>query len=414
MDIIRTPPKKTRRNVIIGGGAVVIVGFTLWTLSLDPASQSIERSAVLIDSVRQGNVVREVRGPGTLVPEHIRWITAQASARVERLGSESGKKVSAGELLLELSNPDLQIQTMQAEQQVRQAQIELLNLRTTLRGQLLTQQGLVATTHTQFVSARQEVAASDSLAKLSMVSSFEANNSRARAEEFTTRLRVEQERLTLLEQAIDLQIATQTAQVAQLKAIAANQQDRLRSLQVRSPEAGVLQDLTLQLGQWVPEGTTLAKVVQPGQLKAVLRIPESQAKDVIIGQQASVDTRNGLVAGHVTRKDPSAQGGSVTVDVTLDGALPNGAVPDLSVDGTIVIEQLTNVLYTGRPSFSAGSGAASLFKVVEDGKAAVRVPVELGRSSVNIIEIIKGLAVGDKILVSDMSQYANVARVRIK
>jgi HlyD family secretion protein len=414
MDIARTPQPKTRRNLMIGGGALALVAITAWTLSLDPATQTIDRSAVLIDSVRKGDVVREVRGPGTLVPEHIRWITAQASARVERLASESGREVSAGELLLELSNPDLQIQTMQAEQQVRQAQIELLNLTTNLRSQLLTQQGVVANTRTQYVSAMQEVTAADSLAKRRLISSFDAQNKHAQAEEFTTRLRVEQERLKLMEQAIGAQIATQSSQVQQLKAIAVNQQNRLQSLHVRAPERGVLQDLTLQLGQWVPEGTTLAKVVQPGQLKAVLRIPESQAKDVAIGQKASIDTRNGFVPGHVMRKDPSAQGGSVTIDVSLDGALPAGAVPDLSVDGTIVIEKLSNVRYSGRPAFSAGSGSASLFKVLDDGKTAVRVPVVLGRSSVNVIEIVRGLEVGDKIIVSDMSQYANVARVRIK
>jgi HlyD family secretion protein len=414
MDIVRTPRPKTRRNLTIGGGALALVVITAWTLSLDPATQTVDRSAVLIDSVRKGDVVREVRGPGALVPEHIRWITAQASARVERLASESGREVSAGELLLELSNPDLQIQTMQAEQQVRQAQIELLNLTTNLRSQLLTQQGVVANTRTQYVSAMQEVTAADSLATRRLISSFDAQNKHAQAEEFTTRLRVEQERLKLMEQAIGAQIATQSSQVQQLKAIAVNQQNRLQSLHVRAPERGVLQDLTLQLGQWVPEGTTLAKVVQPGQLKAVLRIPESQAKDVAIGQKASIDTRNGFVPGHVMRKDPSAQGGSVTIDVSLDGALPAGAVPDLSVDGTIVIEKLNNVMYSGRPAFSAGSGSASLFKLQKDGSTAVRVPVVLGRSSVNVIEIVRGLDVGDKIIVSDMSQYANVARVRIK
>jgi multidrug efflux pump subunit AcrA (membrane-fusion protein) len=202
--------------------------------------------------------------------------------------------------------------------------------------------------------------------------------------------------------------------VEQLKAIAANQRSRLQALQVRAPDAGVLQELTLQLGQWVPEGTTLAKVVQPGRLKAVLRIPESQAKDVTVGQKASIDTRNGLVAGHVSRKDPSALGGSVTVDVTIDGPLPSGAVPDLSVDGTIVIETLSNVRYTGRPAFSAGSGSVSLFRLLDGGAFADRVSVDLGRSSVNVIEIVRGLEVGDKIIVSDMSTYANVARVRIK
>src|SRR3954471_16330652 len=230
MDIVRTPPPRTRRNVAIGASVLTLVVLTAWSLSLDPAAQTIERSAVLIDSVRRGDVVREVRGPGTLVPEHIRWITAQASARVERLASESGREVSAGELLLELSNPDLQIQTMQAQQQVRQAQIELLNLKTTLRSQLLTQQGVVANTRTQFVSATQEAAAADSLAKRKLMSDFEVQTKRAQRDEFTTRLRVEQERLKLMEEAIDSQIATQASQVDQLKAIAMNQQNRLQSL----------------------------------------------------------------------------------------------------------------------------------------------------------------------------------------
>ena len=399
---------------MIGGGVAAVAAVTIWLLRLEPAAQTIERSAVLIDSVRQGNVVREVRGPGTLVPEHIRFITAQASARVERLASESGKQVAAGDVLLELSNPDLQIQTMQAEQQVRQAQIELLNIRTNLRSQLLTQRGVVATIRTQHMSALQEASAADSLGKRNLMSAFEVNTRKAQAEEFTTRLGVERDRLTLMEEAIESQISTQASQVVQLKAIAANQRNRLQALQVRAPDAGVLQELTLQLGQWVPEGMTLAKVVQPGSLKAVLRIPESQAKDVSVGQKASIDTRNGIVAGHVSRKDPSAIGGSVTVDVILDGPLPSGAVPDLSVDGTIVIETLSNVRYTGRPAFSAGSGAVSLFRLIDGGKSAERVPVELGRSSVNVIEIVRGLDVGDKIIVSDMSTYANVARVRIK
>jgi HlyD family secretion protein len=414
MDIVRTPPKKTRRNALIAGGVLAVAAITLWLWRLEPAAQTIERSAVLIDSVRQGNVVREVRGPGTLVPEHIRFITAQASARVERLASESGKKVAAGDVLLELSNPDLQIQTMQAEQQVRQAQIELLNIRTNLRSQLLTQRGVVASIRTQHMGALQEAGAADSLGKRNLMSAFEVNTKKAQAEEFTTRLGVERDRLKLMEEAIESQISTQASQVEQLKAIALNQRNRLQALQVRAPDAGVLQELTLQLGQWVPEGTTLAKVVQPGSLKAVLRIPESQAKDVAVGQKATIDTRNGLVVGHVSRKDPSALGGSVTVDVTLDGPLPSGAVPDLSIDGTIVIETLSNVRYTGRPAFSAGSGAVSLFRLVDGGRFADRVPVELGRSSVNVIEIVRGLEVGDKIIVSDMSTYANVARVRIK
>ncbi|MHB1298823.1 MAG: HlyD family secretion protein [Gemmatimonadaceae bacterium] len=414
MDIARAPRKKTSRNVLIALGVAVVVIVTVALGSMDPAVPTVARAGVLIDSVRRGDVVREVRGPGTLVPENIRFITAQASARVERLGAESGDKLGAGDLILDLSNPDLQIQTMQAEQQVRQAQIDLLNLKTNLRSQILTQQGVVATARTQYVSATQEAMAADSLVKLKLISPFEMSNRKAQAEESTTRLRVEQERLDLMEQAIDSQVSTQTSQVRQLEAIAARQQSRLKSLQVRAPEGGVLQELTLKLGQWVPEGTTLAKVVQAGSLKAELRIPESQAKDVAIGQPASIDTRNGIVKGHVARKDPSAQGGSVTIDVALDGDLPAGAVPDLSVDGTIEIQKLQNILYSGRPAFGPGSGTVGIFKLEPGGDYAVRVQVELGRSSVNTIEIVRGLEVGDRIILSDMSQYAGNDRVRIR
>lgn len=395
-------------------GAVALVLLTIAVARLDPAVPTVARAGVVIDSVRRGDVVREVRGPGSLVPEQIRWITAQASARVERLHVLSGADVTLGTMILELSNPDLQIQTMQAEQQVRQAEIELLNLTTNLRSAILTQEGLVASTRTQHVSAVQEAEAADSLVRRQLISEFELRNRRAAAEEMTTRLRVEQQRLELMRAAIDSQIAVQRGQVQQLRAIAANQQQRLRSLSVRAPETGVVQELNLQLGQWVPEGTTLAKVVKPGDLKAQLRIPESQAKDVAIGQGASVDTRNGIVRGRVSRKDPSAVGGSVLVDVQFTDPLPPGAVPDLSVDGTIQIQQLNNIIYTGRPAFGAASGTVSLFKLEPDGVHAVRVSVELGRSSVNTIEILRGLEPGDRVVLSDMTQYANVDRVRIK
>ncbi len=414
MDIARAPQKKTGRNIAIGAGVGVVLIATIALSKLDPAAPTVQRVAILIDSVRQGDVVREVRGPGTLVPEQIRFITAQASARVDRKSVESGDKVGAGQVLLEMSNPDLQIQTMQAEQQVRQAQIDLLNLKTNLRSQILSQEGVVATARTTQISATQEALAADSLHRRNLISQFELNNRRAQAEEATTRLRVERERLELQKAAIDSQIATQTGQVAQLEAIAERQRNRLGSLSVRAPEGGVLQDLTLQLGQWVPEGTTLAKVVQPGRLKAVLRIPESQAKDVVLGQSATVDTRNGIVKGRVIRKDPSAIQGTVTIDVSLDGPLPAGAVPDLSVDGTIQIERLNNVLHTGRPAFGAASGRVGLFMLVDGGAAAIRVPVELGRTSVNTVEILNGLKVGDQVILSDMTQYAAVDRVRIK
>ena len=414
MDIARPPKSNRTRNIGIGVGIGVLLIATIAISRLGPASQTIDRAAVLVDTVKRGDVVREVRGNGTLAPERIRWITAQASARVERLGSESGRAVAANDLLLELSNPDLQIQTMQAEQQVRQAQIDLLNLRTNLKGALLTQEGLVATMKTAFVSSSQEARAADSLVRLGLVPPFEAANRKAAAEEFTTRYRIERDRMTLMAQSIDSQLSVQASRVVQLQAIANSQQARLTSLHVRAPEAGVLQDLTLQLGQWVPEGTALAKVVQPGKLKAVLRIPESQAKDVQLGQQASIDTHNGIVKGHVARKDPGSNGGTVTIDVVLDGALPPGAVPDINVDGTILIERLQNIVFAGRPAMSAGTGSVSLFKIIDGGDAAVRVPVLLGRNSVNTIEILRGLNVGDLLILSDMTAYANVDRVRIR
>jgi len=414
MDIARTPPKRTGRRVAIGVALAALALATLAISRLDPAAPTVQRVAILVDSVRQGDIVREVRGPGTLVPEQIRFITAQASARVDRKSVESGDKVSAGQVLLEMSNPDLQIQTMQAEQQVRQARIDLLNLVTSLRSAILTQEGTVAQARTQEITARQEAMAADSLGVRGLTSPFDRNVRRAQADEASIRHRVETERLALLKASIDSQIATQTGQVQQLEAIADRQRQRLAALSVRAPEAGVLQDLTLQLGQWVPEGTTLAKVVQPGRLKAVLRIPESQAKDVALGQPATIDTRNGLVPGRVVRKDPAAIQGTVTIDVALDGPLPAGAVPDLSVDGTIQIEKLANVLHTGRPAFSAANGQVGLFKLTPDGDAAVRIPVQLGRTSVNTVEILGGLAVGDRVILSDMTPYAATDRVRIK
>ncbi|MDB4891045.1 MAG: secretion protein HlyD family protein [Gemmatimonadetes bacterium] len=414
MDVVRAPKPKTTRNALIGAGILLLTVISVAVARLGPASPTTDGAALVMDSVRRGDMVREVRGPGTLVPEHSRWITAQTSARVERLLSQSGQTVTAGSVLLEMSNPDLQIQAMQADQQVRQAQIDLLNLKTTLRSQMLTQEGVVASIKTQNVTAQQEKQAAEQLEKQRLMSTFEVTSKKAQAAEMTTRLRIEQERLALMGRAIDSQIAVQGSQVEQLKAISQSQHNRLSSLSVRAPESGVLQDLTVQLGQWVPEGTTLAKVVQPDKLKAVLRIPESQAKDVIVGQLTSIDTRNGLVRGHVSRKDPSAQAGTVTVDVALEGALPAGAVPDLNIDGTIQIERLQNVLFTGRPTSGAGTGRSTLFKVVEGGKAAERVQVVLGRNSVNAVEIISGLQLGDRVILSDMSNWDSANRIRLK
>jgi len=414
VDIARAPKKKTNRNVMIGGGIAAVILVTVALSRLSPAAPSGEVATLLKDSVRRGDISIEVRGPGNLEPEHIRWITAQTSARVERRAIESGRSVGAGQLILVMSNPDVEIQALEAEKNYAQARADLYKMRTDLNAARLLEEGVVATAHTNLVTSRQDAAAAESLVTKNLVSPFDANTKRAAAQEMETRYHVEQERLRLMSATVDSQLAVQTEQVARLKSIAEFQRQRSDMLQVRSPDAGTVQELTLEPGQWVTEGTTLAKVVQPGKLKAVIRIPETQAKDVAEGQPASIDTRNGIVQGHVSRKDASAVNGTVTVDVSLEGPLPAGAVPDLSVDGTIKIAELKNVLYTGRPAYGSGTGTVGLFKVDKDGSEATRVQVQLGRSSVTTVEIIRGLNVGDIVILSDMSQYDNVDRVRLK
>jgi multidrug resistance efflux pump len=399
---------------MIGAGVLLVIVVTVALAKLKPAAPTVEAATMYMDSVRRGDMVRDVRGPGSLVPEHITWISAQANARVDKLIAESGQSVKTGEVLLELSNPDVQVTALTAEQSLSSAEAALVNLTTTLHTANLSQEGTVASTNTAYVNATQDAMAADTLLAKKLISPFEYNSKKALAAELTSRLRIEKERLVLMKQTVDSQIDVQRMQVRRLKDIAKFQEDILASLAVRSPDTGVLQDLTLQPGQWVTSGTPLAKVVEPGKLKAQLRIPETQAKDVQIGQKASIDTRNGIIPGHVSRKDPSSVAGTVLVDVALDGPLPAGAVPDLSVDGTIVIEQLKNVLFTGRPASGAGTGPVGIFKVVEGGSAAIRVQVLLGRSSVNLVEIVRGLNVGDKVILSDMSQWDNVERVRLK
>ena len=414
MDVARAPQKKTGRNALIGAGILLVVIVTVALAKLKPAAPTVEAATMYMDSVRRGDMVRDVRGPGSLVPEHITWISAQANARVDKLVAESGQTVKMGDVLLETSNPDQQITALNAEQALSAAEAALVTLTTGLHTANLSQEGLVATTNTQYVQATQDAMAADTLLAKKLISPFDYNNKKALAAELTQRLSLEKQRLVLMKATVDSQIDVQRAQVKRLKDIAKFQEAILASLSVRAPDNGVLQDLTLQPGQWVTSGTVLAKVVQPGKLKAQLRIPETQAKDVSIGQKASIDTRNGIIPGHVSRKDPSSVAGTVLVDVALDGPLPPGAVPDLSVDGTIVIEQLKNVLFTGRPASGAGTGPVGIFKVVENGSAAVRVQVMLGRSSVNLVEIVRGLEVGDKVILSDMSQWDNVDRVRLK
>lgn len=414
VDIPRAPTKNRKRYVqggIAVGGVVLI---TILLASLKPAAPSVDREIVSLDGVQRGVMVREVRGPGTLVPEHIRWISALTPARVERIFVQPGTPVTSTTILLELANPDVQIEALDAQRQLTAAEGDLVNLRTSLQGSRLTQAGLVASTRSQYLQAKRDAAVAESLTAIGGLSRNDISLARERADELEARYDIEKQRLDLLASTVDSQLAVQREQVVRLRAITAFRLSRLGSLQVRPGEDGVLQELNLQPGQWVVPGTILAKVVQPGKLKAVIRIPETQAPGLAIGQPASVDTRTGHVRGHIVRIDPAAQEGTVTVDIALDDTLPAGARPDISVDATITLERLSDVLYTGRPAYGQPNSTIGMFKLVEGGRYAVRIPVKVGRTSVNAIEIVQGLAAGDSVILSDMSRYDNVERVRLK
>lgn len=414
MDIARAPRSNKRRYAAGGVVALFLVLAAFGVSRLKPAEPTVERVSLIVDSVRRGDMVREVRGPGTLVPERIRLISAVTSARVERIVAQPGQTVGPGTVLLEMSNPDVQIEALQAQQALSEAQSRLGDLRVQLEGGRLSQEGVVASIRTLNVSASQERAAADTLMAGRMISRFEYNNRTASAEELSTRLRVEQQRLALITQSVDSQLSAQRRQIQRLQAIATFQQNRVQTLVVRAGEEGVLQDLTLQPGQWVNAGTTLGRVVQPGKLKAVLRVGDTQAKDVAIGQPASIDTRNGIVQGRVARMDPASQGGTVTVDVAIDGSLPSGARPDLNVDGTIQLERLNSIVFTGRPTFAQDNGVVGLFRLDADGTTATRVQVRLGRVSANAVEIIQGLQPGDRVILSELQLPDNTQRIRIK
>lgn len=414
MDIPRLKPPKRLPYLKVGLSAVALVVVTILLGSLKPAAPTVQLTTVLIDSVRRGEMLREVRGPGSLVPEQIRWISALTPARVERILAQPGDSVTAATVLLVLSNPDVQIQALEAQQQLTAAEAQLVNLRTTLESQRLTQQSAVAQARTTYNEARRNVAVAETLAVRGLSSPHELDRARDQADEARTRLQIEEQRLKLLSESMEPQLHVQQEQVVRLRAINAHRQNEVRGLEVRAGAPGVLQELPLQLGQWVTPGEVLARVVQPSRLKAVLRIPETQATDVHIGLRATIDTRNGFIPGRVVRIDPASQNGAVGVDVALEGDLPPGARPELSVDGTIEIERLPDVLFVGRPAFGQPNSSIGMFKVVEDGDAAVRVQVRVGRTSVNRIEIVDGLVQGDRVILSDMTRWDEVDRVRLR
>lgn len=414
MDIQRNKPKSRKPAILWTAGGAVVLLATLGLSRLKPAAPTADGPALWQDTVKKGPMTREVRGPGTLVPEQIRWISALTPGRVEKVEAQAGQNVEANTVLMELSNPDVMIRALEAERSLTASQAELVSLKTSLETQRLNQEGVVATTRTDYNNALRKAAGDSGLMAEGLISTTDAGLSKDRATEYVTRLKIEQERLKVITDNMQGQIKVQEDQVARLKDIVAFNQRQVDAMVVRAGAKGVLTELPLQVGQWANSGIELAKVVQPGRLKAVLRIPETEARDLSLGQPAVIDTRNGLVNGKVARMDPSSTNGTVTIDVSLPDQLPKGARPDLSVDGTIEVERLGEVLHVGRPAFGQANSSVSLFKMVEGNNAAVRVKADLGRVSVNAVEILHGLNPGDVVILSDMSRYDGVDRVKLK
>ncbi|MGO4210048.1 efflux RND transporter periplasmic adaptor subunit [Terriglobus sp. 2YAB30_2] len=409
--------KKQRRQWILGGVLVLVLSVVGWAVSrLKPAAPTVDRATVWTDTVKQGPLLRQVRGPGTLVPreDRIRLIPSETEATVVRIRVLPGAKVDPDTILMDLVDPTVQQELLDAELQWKAAQTDLMNVKAKLDSDLMTQQAAAATVSADYKQAKLQAQTDKSLFDLGVISGLTYSASKGKADELTTRDEIEKKRITVNEKAIETQIAVQQTKVEQARALLALKQRQQDALSVRAGISGVLVDLPHQVGEHVAPGTTLAKVVQPDQLKASLKIAETQARDIQIGQPSEIDTHNGVIPGKVMRIDPAVVNGTVTVDVELAGALPQGARPDLSVDGEIDLDRLSNVLFVGRPAFGNENSTISLFRLGSDGKTAVRVPVKVGKASVNAIQVMEGLQAGDTVILSDMSRWENTDRIRLE
>jgi HlyD family secretion protein len=418
MDIARDPKilkRKRQRHIALAAIVLlVLVGVSVVLARMEPAAPTVDRAIVLTDSVKRGSIVRQVRGVGTLVPEDPRWIPSVTDARIERILLRPGAPVSADSVILELSNPQVEQDAAAARLALRSAEASLANLRVQLRNERLTQESQVASVNAEYQQARLDAEAREALAREKLIGTLELRQAQIRAETLKTRLDIEQRRLDSADESIAARINVQQAAVDGARTLMELQDSRLASLKVRPGFAGVLQQVPVDVGQRVAPGQNLARVANPMQLKAELRVPETAARDVEIGQVAEVDTHNGVIAGRVSRKDPAAANGSVLIDVSLTGDLPRGAVPDLSVDGTIQLERLENILYVARPSLGQDESTVGLFRLRRDSDVADRVQVKLGKSSVNSVQVLSGLGEGDTVVLSDMSAWNAVDRVRLR
>jgi len=415
MDIARPDiarKKKKQRLIYAALAGVAVLGLSFAVSRLKPAAPTVERNLVWIDTVKRGPMVRQVRGLGTLVPEEIRWIAARTQGRVERIILRPGAEVTPDSIILELSNPNVVEAFNSAESQLLSAEAQLTNLRITLERNLLDAESFAAQARSAFETSRLQAEVNEELFKDGLVSSLDLKVSRVNADQAALRHEIEQKKFAFLKESIKPQLAVQETEVERLRAQVSLRKEELDALKVRSSMTGVLSALPVEVGAQVNPGSNLARVADPSRLKAEVRIAETQAKDIALGQLAQIDTRNGVVPGRVARIDPAVQNGTVLVDVTLTGDLPRGARPDLSVDGTIELERLDDVIYVGRPAFGQERSTVGIFRLGE-GNEAVRTTVQLGRSSVNTIEIVSGLQPGDRVILSDMSQWDSNDRVRL-
>ena len=406
--------KRIRRIIYAAIALVSITGVTYGVTRLRPAAPAVDKAAIWTDEVKRGPMIRDVRGVGTLVPVDIRWIPAQTDSRVDLIVLHPGAIVKPDSIILELSDPILQRETLDAEYQLKAAQADLESLKVQINSELLNQKSFTAAVRSDYEQAKLQHEVDEKLRAEGIGAEVTAKLSKVKAEQLAIRLKLEEDRTKNAEDSAAARLQAQQSHVDQQRALYDLKRSELDSLHVRAGIEGVLQLVPVDVGQHVTPSTNLARVADPKHLKAEIKIPETQAKDITIGQPATVDTRNGILKGQVSRIDPSVQNGTVTVDVLFTEPLPNGARPDLSVDGTIELENLKDVLYVGRPVHGQSDSTIGLFKIVEDGSEGLRVSVKLGKSSVNAVEILQGLKVGDKVILSDMSAWDAFDRVRLR
>ena len=418
MDIKRPAKSKLKKRIRNGAliviGLVAVGGITVGLTKLKPAAPTLDRSTAVIDTVKRGQMLVKVRGNGTLVPQLTRWVPAPADGRLEKILVEPGVEVNTGTVIFELSNPQMEQQAIDADFQMKAAQADQENLKVRLESEYMTQQSAIASINAEYSQAKMQLETDEVLGKQGLVPMILLKVARVRVQDLANRLKVEQQRLAISSRSTRAQINAQTARIQQLRALAELKKSQVDALKVRAGTNGVLQQVSVQVGQQVTPGFNMALVADPASLKAELKIAETQIKDVKLGQPVEVDTRNGIIQARVSRIDPAAREGTFTVDAELIGPLPPSARPDLSVDGTIELARLDNVLNVGRPAFGQGQQTVGMFKLSPDGQEATRTQVVLGRNSVSTIEIISGLREGDQVILSDTSAWDNYNQIRVR